>query len=267
MFCVIQELNQKKVECLGKPKRIESIEYSIDGKTMYSYMNGDRFERPIKKAYKISVHSSYRENGKIKKKQWYICTMQHYSLIDYGGWIGDCVREGKIKTIANEIGITEDDLYEMIYKKLDPLIDKIKAEYEKTEEYKIDKENNEILKKFIEEQSKFDNVYGHDTYRQCYDVFGNLKNKNRLEELKEQKKDREEYERKSRSYYNNNYGNYNYNEYSSYFKPIQSNYNENEKRLLKEAFKSLAMKYHPDRGGDTETMAEINNLKEKIMKG
>lgn len=40
-----------------------------------------------------------------------------------------------------------------------------------------------------------------------------------------------------------------------------------EMKLLKEAFKLLAMKHHPDRGGDTETMAEINNLKEKIMKG
>lgn len=40
-----------------------------------------------------------------------------------------------------------------------------------------------------------------------------------------------------------------------------------EMKLLKEAFKLLAMKYHPDRGGDTETMVEINNLKEKIMKG
>ena len=40
---------------------------------------------------------------------------------------------------------------------------------------------------------------------------------------------------------------------------------EKERKLLKEAFKMLAMKYHPDRGGDTEKMAAINNLKEKIL--
>ncbi|MDY3960093.1 hypothetical protein [Romboutsia timonensis] len=40
---------------------------------------------------------------------------------------------------------------------------------------------------------------------------------------------------------------------------------DEEKKLLKEAFKLLAMKHHPDRGGDTEKMAAINNLKEKIL--
>ena len=38
-----------------------------------------------------------------------------------------------------------------------------------------------------------------------------------------------------------------------------------EKTLLKEAFKLLSRKYHPDVGGDTDTMAKINNLKEKIL--
>ncbi len=40
---------------------------------------------------------------------------------------------------------------------------------------------------------------------------------------------------------------------------------DSEKKLLKEAFKLLAMKHHPDKGGDTEKMAAINNLKEKIL--
>ena len=39
-----------------------------------------------------------------------------------------------------------------------------------------------------------------------------------------------------------------------------------EKKLLKEAFKLLSFKHHPDRGGSTEKMASINNLKDKILK-
>lgn len=38
-----------------------------------------------------------------------------------------------------------------------------------------------------------------------------------------------------------------------------------EKTLLKEAFKLLSHKHHPDKGGSTDTMAVINNLKEKIL--
>lgn len=41
---------------------------------------------------------------------------------------------------------------------------------------------------------------------------------------------------------------------------------DSEKKLLKEAFKLLSFKNHPDRGGSTEKMASINNLKEKILK-
>ena len=44
-----------------------------------------------------------------------------------------------------------------------------------------------------------------------------------------------------------------------------SSYTPQEKKLLKEGFKLLALKHHPDRGGDNETMAQINNLKEKIL--
>lgn len=45
-----------------------------------------------------------------------------------------------------------------------------------------------------------------------------------------------------------------------------SNLSDQERKLLKQAFKLLSNKHHPDKGGDTETMATINNLKEKILK-
>lgn len=41
---------------------------------------------------------------------------------------------------------------------------------------------------------------------------------------------------------------------------------DSEKKLLKEAFKLLSFKHHPDRNGSTEKMAAINNLKDKILK-
>ncbi|WP_288222533.1 hypothetical protein [uncultured Clostridium sp.] len=41
---------------------------------------------------------------------------------------------------------------------------------------------------------------------------------------------------------------------------------QEENKLLKEAFNLLSKKHHPDKGGNTEKMTKINNLREKILK-
>lgn len=81
MFCVIQEIETKKISC-GEPKEIEVYEssWSMNGEDRISYRfrySEERFERPIKK-------ESYRENGKVKKRQTVICTIPYYDLVDYG---------------------------------------------------------------------------------------------------------------------------------------------------------------------------------------
>lgn len=266
MYCVIQEIKLKKPDLNGHSKRIDPYEWSIGHEIYYSYhMSKEVFERDIKKAYKISIHRSYRENGKVKKKQWVICTIGHYYIIDYGNWIGDCCR---LKDKLETIGISEQKLCNLVYAKLEPLTAKIENEYKETEEYRVSKKNDEIINKHKASEREFNNKYGGG-YNQCYDVFGELKNESKLNQILEDYKFRKEYEEKSkqyqRSYYEKHNSNYNYDSSSSYSNNNNSNYNDDEKKLLKEAFKLLAMKHHPDRGGDTEKMAAINNLKEKIL--
>ena len=264
MFCVVQEVKLKNPDIIGNSKKIETYTYSFRDETIYAYrMSNEKFERNIKKAYKISIHKSYREKGKVKKKQWAICTIGYYEMLEYGCWINDyCNLEDKAKSI----GITEDELCDLIYDKLNLIEEKNKAEYQETEEYKTILKHKEIGKAYNEAKAAFKSKYGFDKYDYCYDVFGVLRNKDKLNEIIEEFELRKEYEEKSRrSYYENFKSNYNYNKYSSYYKDSSSNYNEDEKKLLKEAFKLLAMKYHPDRGGDNEKMAMINNLKEKIL--
>ena len=261
MYCVIQEIKTKK-EIEGHSKGMEAYSYTINGVKINSYrMSDDKFKRPIKKAYKISIHESYRKDGKVKKRQWVIGTHEHYDLIEYGFELWGV--EDKLK----EMGITEDRLYELIYKKLDPLLDRITEEFHNTEEYKTYKHYSAIINTFNQKKYEFNNVYGSG-YDECYDVFGNLTSKYRLEQIKQDYEYKKDYERKSKEAFEDWYSRYSQGSYSSssYQENISSNYNDNEKKLLKEAFKLLSFKYHPDRGGSTEKMASINNLKDKILK-
>lgn len=68
MFCVIQEMNVKKSDKGGYAKELKSEYLSIifNGEDIGHYWHfygNERFERPVKKAYRISIHHSFRKNG------------------------------------------------------------------------------------------------------------------------------------------------------------------------------------------------------------
>lgn len=266
MYCVIQEIKNKKANQYGKSKRLEVSETSCTyrDKTTISYwfMNSDeKFERPIKKAYKISIHESYRKNGVVKKNQWVICTMDYYSIAEHSTWIKDFKKSFEWDKLLNDINISEDDLCEIVYKKLDPLISKIQIEYEATDEFIINEKNRNIVKKNILDKNEFKEKYNSDDYDNYYDVFGVLRNEELLNKLKESYRSQKEYESNSQKEYESN-TNSNYNSYSGYQEIKHSNYSDKEKENLKKIYKTLAMKFHPDVcGDDGEAMKLINQLK------
>ena len=265
MYCVIQEVELKKENTYGAYKELKAYYTSCiinnveNGWYSYTYSD-DRFIRPIKKAYKISIHKSYREKGKVKKKQWVICTMGYYDIVSTcGSWIGDyCNLSAKCEAI----GITEDELYKIVYEKLDPLVEKIEKEYQQTEEYRTHKKHECILEKYREDKAKFEEIYGSDSYDKCYDVFGTLRNSEMLENIKRQYEAAKEYQR---SYYENFKSNYSYNSRnSSYQNNKASTYNEEDKEKYKKIYKTLAKAYHPDIvKDDGEMMKLVNQLKDE----
>lgn len=265
MYCVIQEIENKKANPYGSYKELKAYPttWTIEGetKTNYSYQYaGERFERPIKKAYKISIHSSYRKDGKVRKRQWVICTIPYYNIIDYSTWIGEYTRgglDGKLK----EIGITEERLCELVYKKLDPIIEEIQKEFKKTEEYMISQKHKEIINKHNKDKEAFESVYGKDTYDYCYDVFGVLRNEEMLSNIKAQYEVKKEYERSYYENFKNNYSNY---DFSSYLKTNSGNYTEEERKYLKEIYRAAAKNLHPDIKKDNgEGMKFLNKLKDE----
>ncbi len=269
MYCVIQEIENRKVSYFSTSKKIEvtSTTRTMDGvtKTFYGYsFSTEKFERLIKKAYKISIHRSYRENGKVLKKQSVICTMGYYDLLEF--WPGDYIKKDNLEKKVKELGISENDLWNMVYKKLDPIIDKVKLEFEQTEEYKAKQEQKRIIDKYLNDKSKFEEKYGEDTYKYCYDVFGNLMNKTYLNKLNSDYEAQQQYKR---SYQDNYRSTYNNNSYSSYFGTMRSNYTEEEKKLAEEViaigYKTLAKKLHPDVGGTTGQFQRLGNIKDKLL--
>ena len=275
MYCVIQEIETKKANKHGHPKELKScfMEMSFQGDDLSHYyysFSDERFERPIKKAYRISIHESYRENGKVKKKQYPLCTVNYYDLAD--GWFSPyeyCY--SKISAISEALNVDEDRVYEMVESKLEPLIDKIQNEFHQTEEYKTHTEHERITTIYAAKKVSFTERYGcdKDRYDQIYDVFGNLMNGKKLEEVKAAHKYRKEYEEKSRSYQDNSYSNYSKffsGNSSSYFESNHSNHGDGDKETLKQFYRVLSKKFHPDSNPDKDTSKEmklLNQLKDQ----
>ncbi|ANP83878.1 hypothetical protein BAQ53_24440 [Bacillus sp. B25(2016b)] len=262
MFCIIQEIETKKESVSYTYEGLEVTEgTSYDGQVIYGYKStGERFKRPIKKAYKISIHHSYRELGKVKKKQWVITTMGYYTLLEY--WPGDCIIQTKLNEKLVDMGITEQELWNMVYVKLQPIIDRVQAEYEQTEEYKAKQEQREILEGYRTKQATFDKQYGQGSYDRCYDIYGVLRNKEYKEQLQDEYAAKQEYQQ--RSYEESFKRNYNRSNSGSYQTSSSSNYTEEERKQLKKFYRVLAREFHPDINKDSgKAMVLVNRLKEQ----
>lgn len=271
MYCVIQEIETRRIQKNGYPKRIET--YFSESNVIPSYYgycySTERFERPIKKAYRISIHESYREAGRIKKKQFVICTVNYYSIADDSFDLYDW-GDSRINIAVDALCCSSEFLYDLIEKKLNPLKEHIQAEFALTEEFKVHEEQERITTLYAVSKAEFNERYGtigSNAYDQCYDVFGVLQNPQRLKEIEEEYLEKINYEQKSREqsrrYYEDSYSNYNRNSSGS-FGSVGGQRNEESKATLKQFYRTLSKAYHPDSnpGKDTsEEMKLLNQIK------
>lgn len=275
MFCVIQEVKTHRPST-GEPKRIEVYRNSwkLSTEEYYSYgwhYSEERFVRPLKPSYRISIHQSYRESGKVKKKQFVIGTAQYYDMAENLFTIYDSWYEKKILAIAEELSVETNEIYDLLNAKITPLEQRIQEEYRETEEYKAYVQNRKILDEYSKSKSDFSKEYEVDQneYDKCYDVFGELRNSDCLEKIKRGYKERKEYEEKSRSYQGDFWSNYS--KYfggggSSYHNSFSDNHKDEDKEMLKQFYRVLSKKFHPDANPDIDTSKEmqlLNRLKDE----
>ena len=245
------------------------MQMSIQGQDESHYWHHyseECFERDIKKAYRITIHESYRENGKVKKKQFGICTVDYYDLAT--DWF--CLYDwgnSKIEIAAKELNCSEEEIYSLIEKKLEPIQERIIEEFQQTEEYKTHEEHEKITTLHAARKVEFNakyNLSGNE-YDKCYDVFGVLQNPEYLKKIEKDYEARQRYEQESRRYYEEYYNNYNQDSSSSYGGSISNTYKEEDKAVLKQFYRELSKKFHPDANPDTDTsqqMQLLNQLKQ-----
>lgn len=274
MFCVIQEVKIHKPS-IGEPKRIEvyKSEWKMTDEEYYTYRwrySEEKFERPLKPSYRISIHQSYRENGKVKKKQFVICTVRYYDIAENLFTIYDNWYEKKISDIAEKLSVESDEIYDILDAKISQLEKKIQDEYRTTEEYKTYIKHQNTLDEYYKKKYAFAKKYeiNQDEYDKCYDVFGELRNPECLEKIKIGYKQRKEYEKKSRSYQEDFWSNYNsfFGGNGSYGKTSSNNHTDEEKEILKQFYRVLSKKFHPDANPDIDTSKEmtlLNRLKDE----
>lgn len=172
----------------------------------------------------------------------------------------------KIEFVAEELSVSVDEIYALIEKRIEPLIDKIQSEFHETEEYKTHEEHEKITTVYAAKKVQFNQKYGlsGDEYDKIFDVFGVCHRPEYLERIKADYEFRKKYERRSReqssSYYEKSYSNYGGYSDGSYCGTVSSNYSETDKAMLKKFYRTLSKAFHPDSNPDKDTSEEMKML-------
>jgi hypothetical protein len=270
MYCVIQRVVNKKPTIGSYTELLQDSEpVIIDGvaRTRYGFKYGpDRFERPIRDAFKISIHRSYREAGRILKQQWVICTVGYYDLLF--STPREHVNPDTLAAKLKEMGIKERQLWHLVHEKLDPLISDVKAAFEVTEESREVLRQTKVLKLWRLRMARFDKLHGAGTYQLCYDIYGDLRDPHYWKQLMDAYEEKEQFqrERRQREQEQDESGNYNSNygeEFEKILARLTPNYAVEEKVLLKKFYRKLAKEFHPDvTKDDGAAMVLLNKLKD-----
>ena len=253
MFCVIQEIKCKKSNKYGYPKEVivKSTESEVRGKVQKNYdlvYSDERFERPVKKSYKISVQESYRENGKVKKRQSVICTVKYYDLALGDFNLYEWAEEAIIK-VAEKFNVSEEKIWELVEEKVNRLEDEVQVEFHSTEEYLVHEKHEEMISNYYNAKNSFNEMWGtpedRNPYDRCFDINGEMKDFEEYERVvNEAMNGFEQRQKQKRSYQNQKNG----------------NYAESEKKMLKSFYVMLSHKFHPDNNPDKDTTKEMQLL-------
>ena len=177
-------------------------------------LGGEEIVRNLKDKWRLSLYEPSNKNG--NKKQWYVCTIGYWDIVDdrYGkdkNNLSGQIRD-RLKTIFPEMSESEiDTLCNIIAQKFAPIRESIFKEYQDSEEYYY-----RLIQELIEQKKR--------EYEVGQKI--GLRQPPRL--------------------------------------PIPDN-KDIALQIIHAGYKKIAPKYHPDTGGDTEMMRQLNEVKERLL--
>lgn len=156
--------HEEKPDAFGEHRAIIAYQtpWRTDESKPYTWSweySDERFDRPHLEAYKISLHHSFREGGKVRKRQYSVCTLSWYDIVEYS--LYDCADE-RICKVAEKLDLDAGKVYKIIEAKLEPLYERLSAEFRQTPEYAARDKHERIRAAYYEAQSKCCAKYGVD---------------------------------------------------------------------------------------------------------
>ncbi|MDR3644316.1 MAG: hypothetical protein P4M02_04490 [Clostridia bacterium] len=168
---------------------------------------------------------------------------------------------GQIKEMFHPGGKEFEDLINAITAEIDKCIQAFKDEYHNSEEYKISKQNQKRIERWLKAKARFDKEYGTGYFEEIYNFDLDLVNVDLLAHLRQKKRQSEGYRQER----NGSAGSSHHEEKGENPSGDDDStpFSEDEVHYLKRFYKTLAKKYHPDVSyDDGKAMQLLNKLKE-----
>jgi hypothetical protein len=193
--------------------------------------------------------------------------------------------------VAITLGVSEEEIHKAVESKIRPLELELQEEFQQTEESQTYRRNLKIVLEYERKKRQFNIEYmlddNDDRYDYCYDVFGKLRNPAMLKQIQKKYKERRREEKERQKKFEEWFHEYNWNQFqknysgsgsyqnresdnyqssdenSSYYNYVNDNYTDEEKVILKQFYRVLAKKFHPDSNAGKDTtkqMALLNKL-------
>jgi len=253
MFCTI-----KKQPCKRKPFRSRIYKNPV-WKPLYEgservELSGEEIERIPMYKFLVALNENYRDNGKIRRRQWHLGTLTFWEIVeDFKDTYGNSNRFGK-----DCIGIYECGLWERMDKHFKDIPESVLRDYGDILSRKLESVKAAVISEYKTlPEYKWMKV----------DVRMRAEQRDREDREREEKvRQEKERERKAHQRFQETFGGFGGSGFTS---AGISTLTQDEKTLaleiIKAGYRKLSTKYHPDTGGDVGKMQELNNLKEKLF--